>query len=206
MMVFGRCKVNLGLQILSKREDGFHNLCSIFYPVAWGDAIEIIESKQTRIQTRIHTYGIPFKDHNKNLCLQAYELLKADYPLPNIDIHLYKNIPIGAGLGGGSSDAVSMLQLLKDQFIKEDIDLYPYAKELGSDCPFFLGKEPKLVSGIGDIMESIELDLSGMYLCICSPNRGISTAEAYANISPKEASFKLKSLGQLDIKEWKKPP
>ena len=143
MVVFPNAKINLGLHVVEKRPDGFHNIETCFYPVQWTDALEIIESKETTFSAS--GLSIP-GDANDNLCLKAYQLLRNDFSLPNISMHLYKAVPIGAGLGGGSSDAAFALRLLSEQFhlmLGDDV-LMAYANQLGSDCAFFIKNQPCL--------------------------------------------------------------
>ncbi|MEQ1553785.1 MAG: 4-(cytidine 5'-diphospho)-2-C-methyl-D-erythritol kinase, partial [Ferruginibacter sp.] len=165
MVVFPNCKINLGLQVVAKRADGFHNIETIFYPINIKDAIEIIENKEERNEEIIFTQsGNSINvDDNNNLCVKAYKLLKKDFPqIPNIKLHLLKNIPMGAGLGGGSANASSVLILLNNLF-KLNITqqkLIDYALTLGSDCPFFIINKPCYATGRGEILNEIEIDLT----------------------------------------------
>ena len=160
MIQFPNCKINLGLSILAKRADGYHELETVFYPIAISDALEILPADNlTLTQTGIAVPGDPAQ----NLCLKAYHLLKKDFPqLPEVKMHLQKNIPMGAGLGGGSSDGTSALIILNQMFSLglNEHQLIDYASQLGSDCPFFVYNKACHATGRGEILNPIELDLS----------------------------------------------
>jgi len=202
LISFPGCKINIGLNIISKRIDGFHNLESIFYPVSWSDVLEFHASKQNEL----HTYGASLKIKNEdNIVWKALELLKKDYKFPSIELHLLKNVPNGAGLGGGSADGSAALNLINQEF---DLNisnrkLIKYAEILGSDCPFFIDNKPKLVSGRGEILESTKLSLNGYYLKIINPGIHVSTQLAFSRISPRVPEFDLKKLNVSDISNWK---
>ncbi len=193
MVVFPNAKINLGLHVVEKREDRYHNIETCFYPVQWHDALEIIESKKTHFtNSGINIPGLA----KENLCYKAYELLRKDFGLPDLQIHLHKIIPIGAGLGGGSSDAAFTLRLLSEQFhlMLDDDLLTMYATQLGSDCAFFIQNRPCLATGKGEILEPLTLDLSDYHLMLVYPEIHISTQEAYADIEPKPPSNTLKEI------------
>ena len=209
MIVFPNCKINLGLQILDKREDGFHNLETIFYPVPLKDALEIIpfDSKE---QVIFNSSGNLINGETKdNLCLRAYYLLKKDFPyLPAVKIHLHKNIPMGAGLGGGSADAAFTLQLLNKLFTLNITTekLHDYSLQLGSDCPFFIINAPCIGTGRGEVLQEIELDLSGYKIVLVNPSIHVNTGEAFSNLNlaPKSLSMNsLKNKIQQPIETWK---
>ena len=209
MIVFPNCKINLGLKILDKREDGFHNLETIFYPVPLKDALEIIpfESKEQAI---FNSSGNLINGETKdNLCLRAYYLLKKDFPyLPAVKIHLHKNIPMGAGLGGGSADAAFTLQLLNKLFTLNITTekLHDYSLQLGSDCPFFIINAPCIGTGRGEVLQEIELDLSGYKIVLVNPSIHVNTGEAFSNLNlaPKSLSMNsLKNKIQQPIETWK---
>jgi 4-diphosphocytidyl-2-C-methyl-D-erythritol kinase len=187
MVFFPNCKINLGLRILRRREDGYHDLETVFYPLPLKDALEIIPSDELRFMAA----GIPIPgEAADNLCLKAWHLLKKDFPdLPPVHIHLLKHIPIGAGLGGGSADAAAMLLLLNKQFqLGLDTDkLLEHAARLGSDCPFFILNKPCLAGGRGERLEPIALDLSGYAFVLVAPGVHISTAQAFALCTPEES-------------------
>jgi 4-diphosphocytidyl-2-C-methyl-D-erythritol kinase len=203
MLTFPNAKINLGLNITSKRADGFHNIESCFYPIPLKDALEIIPSKELKFSST----GIPIPGNSDdNLVLKAYHLIQDDFAIPNVEIILHKNIPMGAGMGGGSADGAFMLSLLNDYF-KLNIShekLEDYALRLGSDCPFFIENKPKLVSGRGEIFENTKLDLSGHYLGLIFPNIHINTSEAYSGIQPKMSNVSVKdAIENNSIDEWK---
>jgi 4-diphosphocytidyl-2-C-methyl-D-erythritol kinase len=186
MIVFPNCKINLGLRILNKREDGYHNLATIFYPVPLKDALEIIPSNGTDpVQFTGSGLSISGSADN-NLCIKAYRLLKKDFPsLPPVKIHLHKSIPMGAGLGGGSADAAFTLQVLNDQ-LKLNLStsqLKDYALQLGSDCPFFILNTP-----------CIALNLSAYNILLINPGIHVNTAEAFAALNPPTVNTHLPSL------------
>jgi 4-diphosphocytidyl-2-C-methyl-D-erythritol kinase len=202
MTSFPPCKINLGLHIISKREDGFHDLETCFYPVPWTDILEIIPAKELAF-----TYSgnaIPGREED-NLCLRAYHLLKADFNIAPVKIHLHKIIPIGAGLGGGSADAAYTLRLLNEIFdLSLSVDqLKNYAPKLGSDCCFFVQDKPMLGTGKGEILTEIDISLKGFYLVIVKPTIHVSTQEAYSGISPKRPTTKIQEILKRPVADWK---
>lgn len=204
MITFPNCKINLGLNILRKREDGFHDINSIFLPIPWYDVLEIIclPKNKTTIQTTGLNSGAP----SDNLCLKAYQLLKKDYPhLPEIAIFLHKTIPAGAGLGGGSADAAFMLSLLNNKF---DLQIpilkkYEYAGQLGSDCSFFLLNRTAFASGKGEILERVDLLLKDKKILILNPGIHIPTSEIFKEIEPNTPIKSLKEIVLQPIETWK---
>ena len=203
MVVFPNAKINIGLNIVAKRPDGFHNIESIFYPVVdVYDVLEIIESKILKFTSS----GIDIPGRNEdNLCLKAYHLLKKEFNIPPVHIHLLKAIPIGAGLGGGSSDAAFTLKLLNEKFALQlsDDQLMDYARKLGSDCAFFIKNKPVYAFHKGDEFEPIDLDLSAYKIKIAYPNIHIGTAEAYDGVAPRASKNDLRKLKVDAIQEWK---
>ncbi len=202
MVVFPHCKINLGLHVLSKREDGYHNIETCFYPVPRFDVLEAIKADSFSFdQTGIAIPG-PSSD---NLCIRAYNLLQKDFDLSPVKIHLHKIVPLGAGLGGGSSDAALMLLLLNDLFHLNlsTQQLMNYASRLGSDCAFFIQGKPKLGSNRGEHLEDIGIDLSGYWLCLVKPDVHISTAEAYAGIEPRVPERSIMEIIKTPIENWK---
>ena len=201
MISFANAKINIGLLITDKREDGYHNIETIFYPVKLYDVVE------TRIQDEFsfQCHGITIPKDGINLCEKAYQLLKKDYNIPSVGIDLLKNIPIGAGLGGGSSDAAFVLKALNQLFeLNLGIQqLETYALKLGADCPFFIQNKPVFASGIGADFEEVEFDLSSYYIVLINPGIHISTQEAYANVHAQSPSLDLKRAIRLPIQEWK---
>ncbi|MBX3239238.1 MAG: 4-(cytidine 5'-diphospho)-2-C-methyl-D-erythritol kinase [Chitinophagaceae bacterium] len=204
MVVFPNCKINLGLNITSKRPDGFHNLETVFYPVQWTDALEVVKSGQA---TKLGLSGIDIPgDLSENICLKAFRLLKKDFPqLPAIDIHLHKTIPAGAGLGGGSADGAFMLTLLNKKFNLQldTLQLTDYARQLGSDCPFFIINQPCFAGGRGDLLEPLKLPLDNYSLLIIHPGIHINTAWAFAQISPAIPDISIRELIARPVEEWK---
>ena len=203
MVVFPPCKINLGLSIVSKRFDGYHNLETCFFPVPWYDVLEVIESNTFNfVSTGI---AIPGSSHD-NLCVKAYNLLKQDYQLPEVTIHLHKVIPTGAGLGGGSSDAAYMLRMLNDKFelnLSQDI-LANYAARLGSDCAFFVYDGPMMGSGRGEILRPVDLPLANKFLAIVKPSVHVSTADAFAGISPQPMNGTVEDIvTKTPLTQWR---
>ena len=201
MILYPNAKINLGLNIESKRSDGYHNISSVFYPIYdCFDILEIVSSNSFLFTSS----GIPIPGSN-NLCIKAYDLLKLKFNIPAVHIHLHKKIPIGAGLGGGSSDGAFVLKGLNDLFklnISNKI-LKDLALELGADCPFFIENEPKYITGIGDLMENIKLDLSMYEIRLVDSKIHINTKNAYSNIVPKSQKLKLSELIRKPIRLWK---
>ena len=203
MICFPNAKINLGLHITSKRNDGFHEIETCMVPIPLFDALEIIiePKKSTWTSSGLSIPGDP-KD---NLIAKAYQLLKKDFPnLPNIAIHLHKNIPMGAGLGGGSADAAFALNLMNNLFdlILDDFFLEEYATKLGSDCPFFIENTPKIATGRGEILNEVNVDLKGTHLVLINPGIHIGTKEAYAGVTPKKPEKDLSEILK-DKKRWK---
>jgi 4-diphosphocytidyl-2-C-methyl-D-erythritol kinase len=203
MVSFPPCKINLGLSVIEKRNDGFHNLETCFYPVPLTDVLEILPSTHITFTATGTVIPGPAAD---NLCLRAYQLLKKDFDLPPVDIHLHKVIPTGAGLGGGSSDAAHTLLLLNSMFeLKLSANqLNKYAQQLGSDCAFFIHDQPMLGTGRGEILEPLSISLKGKFLVLLKPDIHVSTAEAYAGVLPAHPTDSVRYiLEKTDIKEWK---
>jgi len=209
VIVFPNCKINIGLRILRKRSDGYHDLETIFYPIPLTDVLEITEYKRPG-----HTYSIPFAisgqtiegDISNNLCVKAYKLLKKDFPqLPHIQMHLHKTIPTGAGLGGGSTDAAFTLKLLNEKFGLglTTPQLISYALQLGSDCPFFIINKPCYATGTGEIMEPVNLDLSAYKLVIVYPGIHINTGQAFLQITPSVPEKPVKEIIMNKVERWK---
>ena len=206
MIVFPNAKINLGLNIIEKRSDGFHNLETVFYPVkGLFDALEIIEQNDYgNFEMSFSGNEIPGKS-SENICKKAYDLISKNYPLKSIKVHLHKHIPIGAGLGGGSSDGAFFIKLLNEklQLNLSFGELHYYAKQLGSDCSFFINNKPSFAIEKGDQMELVKIDLSGKYIFLVFPIIFISTAEAYSGIIPSLKSKDLENKIQLPIAQWK---
>lgn len=202
MLSFPNCKINLGLRILRRREDGYHELETVFYPLPVKDVLETIRSEELTFTTT--GLAIP-GEASTNLCLKAYQLLKKDFEqLPPLSIHLHKNIPIGAGLGGGSADGAFMLLLLDRQFRLglSSEKLMSYAAQLGSDCPFFILNKPCLAEGRGEKLEPIELDLSRYRLALVDPGVHIGTAWAFSQCTPAENGRSLRDIIAQPVETW----
>jgi 4-diphosphocytidyl-2-C-methyl-D-erythritol kinase len=202
MISFPNAKINLGLNILNKRSDGFHDIESCFYPIPWYDSLEILESDQFSF----NSYGLEIAgEQDSNLCIQAYNLIQADFDIPPVAIHLIKSMPMGAGLGGGSSDGAFTLNILNELFeLKIDIKkLKEYALELGSDCPFFIENKPAIATGRGEHLKIIDLDLKGYHLALHNPGIHISTQEAYSGVVPSHPSNSIESILHQSISDWK---
>jgi len=207
MIAYPNAKINLGLNILRKRNDGFHAIESVFVPIPWQDILEIIEDVNGQPgQVTFTSTGIDVPvDGKPNLCQRAYQLLHGQHPLPAVLMHLHKQIPIGAGLGGGSADGAFALRMLNDIFHleKSDSELEKLAATLGSDCPFFIQNTPKFVSGRGEVMNDTAVSLAGHHLVLIYPNIHISTAEAYAGVRPAIAAPTVSAVLSRPMQHWK---
>lgn len=202
MITFPNAKINIGLNVINRRSDGYHNLETVFYPIDIKDALEVVESPTLTFNSS----GIEIPGHaNENLCLRAYDLLSADFVLPRLNIHLHKNIPIGAGLGGGSADAAFFIKLLNEKFnLKLDNQrMQEYARTLGADCAFFIRNRPVFAYGKGDEFDDISLTLNNYFLVLVMPPVHVSTGEAYRGVRPSFPKTPLSELIQLPITEWK---
>ncbi len=202
MVVFPHCKINLGLHVISKREDGYHTIETCFYPVPWTDILEIIPSKE--FSFTCSGLVVPGNEED-NLCIKAYHLLQTEFNLAPVKIHLHKVLPMGAGLGGGSSDAAFTLRLLNTIFdLKLKADrLRGFASQLGSDCSFFIEDKPMLGSGRGEQLTEFTVSLKGYYLVLVKPEIHVSTAEAYAGVTPKAPYQTIKEILTRPVGEWK---
>ncbi|MDR2118170.1 MAG: 4-(cytidine 5'-diphospho)-2-C-methyl-D-erythritol kinase [Tannerellaceae bacterium] len=201
MICFPNAKINLGLHVLDRRADGYHNIETVFYPIPLRDALEVVEAEVFSFSQT----GIPLDASvENNLAVRAARLISI-YGLPPLEIHLHKAIPSGAGLGGGSSDAAFMLKLLNSfgrlGFKEEQLEAM--ASRLGADCPFFIRNTPVFASGTGNIFEPVQVSLRGFRLCLVTPGIAVSTAEAYAALQPQIPPVSLKEIIRLPVKEWK---
>jgi len=204
MLTFPNAKINLGLFVTEKRPDGFHNIETILYPISFCDALEAIEKTTNGFE--LHTHGLPLDGNlEDNLVYKAYKLLKNDFDLPNLRVDLLKKIPIGAGLGGGSANAVFMLKLLNQKYFLNisNEQLENYARQLGSDCACFVKNKPVFACEKGDVFEPINLDLQNYQLLLICPPIHINTKTAYQNIIPKKADFDLRNISKMPVCEWK---
>ncbi|MCX6352728.1 MAG: 4-(cytidine 5'-diphospho)-2-C-methyl-D-erythritol kinase [Bacteroidetes bacterium] len=201
MVRFPNIKINLGLYITEKRQDGFHNLESVFYPVNFCDGLEIIKANQFSFEMEgLKIEGNPAD----NLCVKAYNILKADFDLAPVKMFLLKKIPTGSGLGGGSANGAFALKMLNELFELNlsQTQLENYAAKLGSDCPFFIANTPVFVEGRGEILSPISLSLKGHYITVVCSGIHISTKESFANITPAKPSINLKEEIQKPIEQW----
>ena len=202
MILFPNAKINIGLNILNKRSDGYHNLETVFYPIPLHDALEAVEGPVLHFESS--GIAIPGKA-GENLCLKAYELIKKDFDLPPLNIHLHKKIPIGAGLGGGSSDAAYFIRLLNEKFsLNLDTEaMQDYARELGADCAFFIEGKPVFAYGKGEEFKDVRVDLSAYSLVLIMPPVFVSTADAFRGVLPRIPETPLEELIKLPVDQWK---
>ena len=207
MLVFPNAKLNLGLYVTERRPDGFHTLESVFVPLPWTDALELLPAPAGWPETSISLTGRPIPGAPAtNLCVRAYELLQADFPqLPPAQLYLHKIVPIGAGLGGGSADAAFALKAANELFeLKLSVEsLESYARRIGSDCAFFIQNKPILAVERGDVFEPIDLNLTGTACVVVYPNLHIGTAEAYARIRPQHPAHPLRQALAQPISAWR---
>ena len=205
MLCFPNAKINLGLNIIEKRPDGFHNIETVFYPFPLCDALEIAQSDSNETY-EFSSSGIPIGiDPTQNIVIKAFDLIASKFEIPSTAIHLHKNIPFGAGLGGGSADAAYMIKMLND-FYSLGLSIQQmeeFAIQIGSDCPVFIKNEAVFAEGKGEIFSSIQLDLSGYHIALIKPDIHISTPEAYSGVSPKKPEKSVKELIKLPLKDWK---
>lgn len=205
MICFPNAKINLGLNIVSKRADGYHNLETVFYPIAIKDALEIIVKKDQPDDTFTEAGIKVDASPENNLVMKALKLMQDYYDFPKVEVHLLKKIPFGAGIGGGSADASFMLRLINDTFklnISEP-ELAALAVQLGADCPFFVYNKPMFASGIGEIFEDVGLTLQDYHFVLIKPDIHIPTRDAFAEIKPVQPQLSLKDIVKLPLREWK---
>lgn len=210
MIIFPIAKVNLGLNVVERRPDGYHNLQTVFYPVGIQDALEIFpmaEDFPSEVDCDIKVSNIPIEgDEQRNLVVRAYQLLKQDFPnLPRLHVHLYKGIPTQAGMGGGSSDASAMLRLLNTSFQLNlsDEKLISYASKLGADCAIFILNRPAYAEGIGEKLYPMDVDLSGWYMAVVRPDIPVPTKEAFARIKPHFPQKCCRDIVMQPVETWK---
>ena len=209
-MILPLAKVNLGLNVVERRPDGYHNLETVFYPVQINDALEIHDMEPAfpspyNCDLKVSNLTIE-GDEQRNLVVRAYELLKKDFPqMPRIHAHLFKQIPTQAGMGGGSSDCAAMLLLLNEhcQLGLNEQQLIDYAARLGADCPFFIIGKPAYAEGIGEQLQPIDLDLKGYYMAVVRPNIPVSTKEAFSLIKPHRPAKNCKDIVMQPIDTWR---
>lgn len=206
MISYPNAKINLGLNVIEKRADGFHNLESVFYPIPLSDILEVVvaESNEPKIVASYSGIEIP-GDKNDNLCVKAYHLLNNDFDLPAIKFHLHKIIPMGAGLGGGSADA-SFFILQLNQLFSLGLSyqkMKNYAAQLGSDCAFFIDNVPSFATSRGEVLEPFTVSLKGYFLVLINPGIHVSTKDAFAMLSPAPPKISIKCILEQPIKTWK---
>jgi 4-diphosphocytidyl-2-C-methyl-D-erythritol kinase len=202
MICFPNAKINLGLKIVNKRKDGYHNLETIFYPAPLKDALEIVLANETTLtQTGLHIDHSP----GDNIVMKAYNLIEKKHKIPHLSIYLKKNIPWGAGLGGGSSDASAMLRLINDmaELKLKDTELEKFAAVLGADCPFFIRNKPAIGTGTGSRLKPIDLSLKGYIIYIVKPPVMVLTKKAYSMIKPGKQTFDLRTLPSIPVSQWR---
>lgn len=206
MICFPNAKINLGLYITEKRADGFHNLESVFYPIGWNDALEVIESPEAETDLSLRLSGIPIAGRPEdNLLYKAYRLMKEKHALPKITVYLHKALPMGAGLGGGSADCAFFINQLNTQFslgLTEEERLN-IARPLGSDCAFFIKNKPVYAYEKGDVFREIDLDLSRYFIAVVFPNVHSNTKEAYSLVKPAKPANDLPETIAQPLHTWK---
>jgi 4-diphosphocytidyl-2-C-methyl-D-erythritol kinase len=207
MLVFPNCKINIGLHVVEKRSDGFHAIETAFYPVNWTDTLEVIEGKETEKPFSFNQTGLTIAGgFETNLIYKAWQLISCEKKLPPLSVHLHKILPMGAGLGGGSSDAAFFINLINEQFalgLSEEKRLL-LASELGSDCAFFIKNVPLLAFGRGNEFKPVQLDLSDYYILVIYPGIHSNTKEAYNGLSPKKPLQDLrKILANEPLSNWR---
>jgi 4-diphosphocytidyl-2-C-methyl-D-erythritol kinase len=203
VVTFPNCKINLGLNIIKKRADGYHDIESVFFPLPLTDAIEVIKSTEEKFTTS----GLPVNGSiEENLCVRAYRLLQKDFAeLPPVKMHLHKVIPMGAGLGGGSANAAFMLKLLNEKFHLQltTEKLLDYSLLLGSDCPFFIVNKPAIATGRGEFLQTISLDLSNYSFLLIHPPVHINTAWAFSQLGTPVEKKSIKEIILQPVETWK---
>lgn len=228
MVTFPNCKINLGLHIIRKREDGYHDLETVFYPLPLRDALEVIaDHSQLQLTSQDSPHqaadiqhsafsiqNISFSssglaidgDISGNLCVKAYHLLRADFPqLPTVHMHLHKTIPMGAGLGGGSADGAFTLTTLNTLFQLglSTEQLIQYALQLGSDCPFFVINQPSYGTGRGEHLQPVPVDLSAYRFVVINPGIHVHTGKAFSLITPKQPALSVRDIVQQPVATWR---
>ena len=212
MIDFPCAKINLGLNITEKRADGYHNLETVFFPIPICDALEI-KTMDERFPSNVDcdlkvTGNNVCCNENDNLIVKAYNMIAADFDIPRVHAHLYKNIPSEAGLGGGSSDAAYMIRLLDQRFRINigNAEMEKYAARLGADCPFFITAEPSYAEGIGEILSPVNItnnNLEDYSLVVVKPQIAVSTKEAFSNITPRKPLMCCREIVAQPIETWK---
>jgi len=210
MIVFPKAKINLGLNVVERRPDGYHNLETVFLPVELKDALEVTtmdEAFPSPFDCDLKVSNIAIEgDEQRNLVVRAYHLLKQDFPqMPRVHAHLYKAIPTQAGMGGGSSDCAAMLLLLNEMFALglSQQQLIDYAAKLGADCPIFILNRPAYAEGIGERLQAIDLNLKGYFLAVVRPDIPVPTKEAFSRIVPRKPAKNCRLIVSQPIETWR---
>lgn len=206
MLLLPNCKINIGLNVVSRRPDGYHNLETVFYPIPLRENLEFKELKDSDKPYNLILGGVPIEGNAEdNLVVKVFLSLKEEFDLPPLEIELYKKIPMGAGLGGGSSDAAFMMKGLNEAFDLglSDEDMEKRMARFGADCAFFIKDNPAYATGIGDILSPTALSLKDKYIVLVKPDVFVSTKEAYANITPQPAQTPLLEAIAQPIEQWK---
>lgn len=204
MISFPNAKINLGLNIVERRPDGYHNIETVFYPIPLTDVLEIVPAVDGA-QTTLNCYGNPVDcPPENNLVMKACRLMQERYNLPAVSMHLYKHIPDGAGLGGGSSDAAHALIMLNKLFQLglTDDELAAMAVKLGADCAFFIYNRPMLATDIGDVLSPIDVTLKGKILLLVKPPVGVDTRTAYSRVTPQAPTIPLTDIISRPLPSW----
>lgn len=206
MLLLPNCKINIGLNIVSKRPDGYHNLETVFFPIPLRDNLEFKEIENEDVPYRLVSGGVPIEGKPEdNLIVKVYLDMKAEFNLPALELSLYKNIPMGAGLGGGSSDAAAMMKGLNEaynlQLSAEDME--KRLTKFGADCPFFVRNKPAYATGIGDELTNCNVSLKDKFIVLVKPDVFVSTKEAYAHVTTKLPAIPLAEAIKLPIETWK---
>ena len=202
MISFPNAKINLGLNIVERRDDGYHNIETVFYPIPLTDVLEIVPATG---KASLTCYGNAVDcPVEKNLVMRAYRMMQQRYDLPPVAMHLYKHIPDGAGLGGGSSDAAHAMMMLNTMFSLNisDKELAKLAASLGADCAFFIYNGPMMATGIGDVLSPVDVDIHGKTLLLVKPPVGVDTRTAYSRVVPQQPALALTDIISRPIEAW----
>ncbi len=198
-------KINLGLNVVGKREDGYHNIETVFYPIPLNDVLEIKPLLEDG-EEEVLFYGMPGGDNPKdNLVYRVYDDLRKEFNLPPMSLYLYKHIPTGAGLGGGSSDAAETMKAINEMFdlgISED-EMRQRISRYGADCAFFVSGKPVYAIGIGNVFEKLDINLKDKYLVLVKPDESVSTKEAYSNLTPQKSGEDIRDILKDDLELWR---
>lgn len=210
MIDFANAKINIGLNITEKRADSFHNIETVFFPLKWKEPIELLRNSSLKAEAgnciQFTSSGISINGSlDANLCVRAYHLLCKDFQLPPVKMHLHKMLPIGAGLGGGSSDASTAIKLMNHFFglHLQAAEMEDYAKKIGSDCAFFIENKPVYAFEKGDRFNPVTINLTGYFLILVCPEIHVATATAYAGVRPEKADVVLQEAIQLPVHQWR---